>query len=387
MLMSNVMQTYKRYSLSPSYGVGAYIYDENGKEFIDFATGISVVNLGHSHPEITKVICDQAGKLIHLSNLYENSIQEELAEKISNLSFDSQVFFCNSGAEANEAALKIARIIGNKKFSGKKYKIITMNNSFHGRTFATLSATGQDKVKEGFEPILDYFLHAEFNNFNNVADKCEKNDVAAIMLELIQGEGGLEKANLGFVQNLRKFCDDNEILLIFDEVQTGVGRTGKSFAFQHFDVEPDIMTLAKALGNGYPIGAAVAKPEYAEYLSFGTHGSTFGGNFLGCAVANKVLDIICNDNFLNSVNLKGEVLSKQLSDVIKDKGLVKCYGLMCGVTFNEINNADFILKCLEKGLLVIPAANNTVRFYPPLNVEEKLISRASEIVSDVMKNL
>ncbi len=385
--MSNIIQTYKRYPLIPEYGKGAFIYDKDSKEYLDFSTGISVVNLGHSHPDITKIICEQSGKLIHLSNLYENPIQEKLATKISDLGFKSQAFFCNSGAEANESALKLARIIGNKKYSGKKYKIITMNNSFHGRTFATLSATGQEKVKNGFEPVLDNIIHVDLNDFDAVQNECNNGDVIAIMLELVQGEGGLERATDEFVRSLRKFCDENEILLIFDEVQTGIGRTGRCFAFQHYGVEPDVMTLAKALGNGFPIGAMVAKPKFAEYLSFGTHGSTFGGTFLACAVANKVLDIICDKEFLEGVVEKGSYLAEGLKKIIKNKGTVKSLGLMCGVTFSEIENAEFINKCMEGGLLVIPAANNTVRFYPPLNVEKKVIDRALDIVATIINKL
>jgi predicted acetylornithine/succinylornithine family transaminase len=382
--MSNVMQTYKRYSLIPKYGKGSLIYDESGKEFIDFSSGISVTNLGHSHPEITKVICEQSDKLIHLSNLYENPLQEELATKISCLSFKSEVFFCNSGAEANEAALKLARIIGNQKFSGRKNKIITMENSFHGRTFATLSATGQDKVKKGFEPIMDNIINVKFNDFDALVKECN-DDVIAIMLEIVQGEGGLEKVSEDYLKSVRRLCDDKEILLIFDEVQTGIGRTGKSFAYQHYEIEPDIMTLAKALGNGMPIGAMVAKPEYSKYLGFGTHGSTFGGNFLACAVANKVLDIICRDEFLNDVIEKGKYLTENLQVIVKNKGIVKNLGLMCGIAFKNIDMNEFINDCMERRLLVIPAANNTVRFYPSLNIEIELIDKALEVVENIIK--
>lgn len=384
--MSFIMQTYKRFPLEFVKGEGSYLLTEKGKRFIDFSSGISVVNLGHANQEITNTICTQAATLLHTSNLYENKLQSQLAEKISTLGFDSKVFFCNSGAEANEAAIKLARIIGNKKYNSKKYRIITMENSFHGRTFNTLSATGQDKIKDGFRPTVDYFTHVPFNNLDAIKSECAKDDVVAIMLELVHGEGGLELADINYIKALKIFCDENEILLIFDEIQTAIGRTGKLFAFQHYGIEPDVITLAKALGNGLPIGAMAAKPEYAKYLSAGTHGSTFGGNFLVCAVANKVLDIIANKEFLKNVNDNSDYMRDKLTNIFKDKGILKGMSLMLGVEFIDINNLDFINKCHEEGLLLIPAGNNTVRIYPPLNVSKKTINEALIIIEKVFKS-
>jgi predicted acetylornithine/succinylornithine family transaminase len=377
--MSSVIQTYKRYDFSFTKGEGAYLFTDKKEKFIDFCCGISVVNLGHSHKEISKVICEQSKRIIHTSNLYQIEEQEQLAEKIANHGFNGETFFCNSGAEANEAALKIARIIGNKKFNGEKYKIITMNNSFHGRTFNTLSATGQYKIKVGFEPVFDNFIHCIFNNFNELVKKTDKN-VIAIMLELIQGEGGLAVAEKEYIKKIRKFCNDKDILFIIDEVQTAIGRTGKLFAYEHFGIEPDIMTLAKALGNGIPIGAVCAKKEFAEYLSFGTHGSTFGGNFLSCAVANKVIDIISDKNFLSQVNEKAIYLRNKLKNIFENQVKIKGIGLMLGIEFNNIINTDFIDECHKQKLLLIPAGENTVRIYPPLNIDNEIIDEAITIM-------
>jgi predicted acetylornithine/succinylornithine family transaminase len=384
--MSFIMQTYKRYPLTFVKGKGSYLFDENDNRYIDFCCGISVVNLGHSHPEISETICNQAKTLIHTSNLYGIDLQENLAKKIAEYGFQGQTFFCNSGAEANEGALKIARIIGNKKFNGKKHKIITMNNSFHGRTFNTLSATGQDKIKAGFEPVLDNFIHCEFNNFKDIIDKYD-DSVIAIMLELVQGEGGLAVADKDYIKKIRKFCNDNDVLLIIDEVQTAMGRTGKLFAYEHYDIQPDIMTLAKALGNGLPIGAVCAKKEFAEYLSFGTHGSTFGGNFLVCAAANKVIDIITKENLLKEVEKKSNYLKENLKKIFNNNCQIKGLGLMLGIEFDKITNSNFIDECHKLKLLLIPAANNTVRIYPPLNVDTETIDEAIAIMQKAYENL
>ncbi len=376
--MSAIMNTYNRYDITLVRGEGSYLYDDKGKRYVDFASGIAVTNLGHANKEIAEVITKQANTLIHTSNLYKNPLQEEVAQTISNLSFSGKVFFCNSGAEANEAALKLARIYGNKKHNGKKYKIITMTNSFHGRTFATLSATGQDKVKKGFEPVLDFIKHIPFNDILALKDAIEPETVA-VLLEVIQGEGGVIPAKKEYLEEVRKICTERDILLIFDEVQTGIGRTGEVFGYQLFGVEPDAFTLAKALGNGFPIGAMVAKTEYAEYLAPGTHATTFGGNYLGCAIAKYVLSVVSDRSFLNSVKEKGNYIKKALKEIFGDKGEVRGEGMMIGVRLNDtISISDFINKAHEYGVLTVPAGDNTVRIYPALNIEYAILDEGLE---------
>ncbi|MCA1927357.1 MAG: aspartate aminotransferase family protein [Calditerrivibrio sp.] len=367
--MGNVMNTYNRYDITLVKGEGAYLYDDLGNRYIDFASGIAVTNLGNSNPLISDVISKQANTLIHTSNLYRNPIQEETADLISKLSFGGSVFFCNSGAEANEAALKLSRIYGNKKYAGKKFKVITMNNSFHGRTFATLSATGQEKVKKGFEPTLNFIKHIPYNDINIFKDSIE-DETVAVMLEVIQGEGGVVPADESYIHEIRKICTERDILLIFDEVQTGIGRTGKMFGYQHYGVEPDAMTLAKALGNGFPIGAMTAKKDIAEYLSPGTHATTFGGNYLGCAIAKKVLSIISEKSFLDSVNEKSVYLVEKLRNILNGYGIIRGKGLMLGVRLNDnINASDFIKNAHKNRILTVPAGDNTIRIYPPLNID------------------
>lgn len=386
-LMSYITQTYKRYPLNFTKGDGAYLYTESGDQYIDFGSGISVVNLGHSYPQVTEAISRQASTLMHTSNLYHNTLQEQLAEQLVQNSFDSTVFFCNSGAEANEAAIKLARIIGNKKYDGKKNKIITLTNSFHGRTFTTLSATGQDKIKEGFTPTLDFFKHAPINDIEAIKTLNANGDTVAVMMELTQGEGGLTMVDQNFLTEVRAYCDQNDILLIFDEIQTGLGRTGTLFGFQQYNVIPDIMTIAKALGNGMPIGAMLAKPEYSDYLSFGTHGSTFGGNFLACAAGLAVMDTMTNTEFFIGVNEKSTYLRDKLTLIIQGIGELKGQGLMIGIEFSTISNADFIEQCQKAGLIVIPAGQNTTRIYPPLNVTYDVIDRALEIIETAVNTL
>lgn len=385
--MSYLINCYKKTDVTFVKGEGSYLYDNKNKKYIDFGSGISVVNLGHCNKRVTEKLILQANRLWHTSNLYNIEIQEELAGLIAKNSFDSKVFFCNSGAEANEGAIKLARIYGNKKYDGLRYKIVTFENSFHGRTYATLSATGQEKVKKGFEPVADYFKTIKPNDFEGFKRLTEKGDIVAVMLELIQGEGGVEAMERGFVKCLTEYCRDNDILVIFDEIQTGMGRTGEMFAFQHFQVEPDIMTLAKALGNGFPIGAVVAKPTVAEYLSYGTHGSTFGGNFLACAVGVAVFEQMTEEGFLQRVREKGGYLQTKLRKIFDQKASILGQGLMIGIRLNQIDINDFISECLNKGLVLVPAANNTIRVYPPLTVSYEEMDCAVSIIEDVLKKL
>ncbi|MCX8083938.1 MAG: aspartate aminotransferase family protein [Calditerrivibrio sp.] len=385
--MNAVMNTYNRYDIAFIRGEGSYLYDKDGKRYVDFASGIAVTNLGHSNEKIASALYSQAKTLIHTSNLYKNPLQEEVAEVISKLSFGGKVFFCNSGAEANEAALKLARIYGNKKFGGKRYKVITMLNSFHGRTFATLSATGQDKVKKGFEPTLSHIFHIPFNDIGALKHAID-DETVAVMLEVIQGEGGVIPADRSYLKAVRDICSEKDILLIFDEVQTGIGRTGEVFGYQVYGVEPDIFTLAKALGNGFPVGAMVAKPQVAEYLSPGTHASTFGGNYLGCAIAKTVLEIVSDEVFLSTVRKKGEYLMEQLKKIVSDKAMVRGMGMMVGLRLDDgISMADFVIKANERGLLTVPAGDNTVRVYPALNIDYNVIDEGIEILEKIFREI
>lgn len=381
-----LFNTYERFNISFVQGEGCLLFDEGGQSYLDFTSGISVVNLGHSNNEISKIVSRQAAQLIHTSNLFNNKNQEVTAKKLSDLTGGGSVFFCNSGAEANEAAIKLVRAYGNKKFEGLRYKIITMENSFHGRTFATLSATGQNKVKVGFEPTADFFIHIPFNDFEAFYDIAKCNNVVAVMLELIQGEGGVVEANRTYIDRLKSYCAREEILLICDEIQTGMGRTGHFLASEIYDVKSDIITMAKALGNGIPIGAMIAEKSLVTYLPKGSHGSTFGGNHLACAAAEKVLDIISGKDFLENVKDKGVYFKKRLTELFNDRAHIRGYGLLLGVHLIDLDMREFINKCIENGLLLIPSANNTIRVYPPLIVSYDEIDRALDIMSSVLKD-
>jgi len=378
--MTAVMNTYARYPYEFVSGSGSWLVEKNGEKFLDFTSGISVVNLGHCNRAVTEAISSQAGMLMHTSNLYTIGLQETLAARLSELSFADRWFFSNSGAEANEAALKLARIYGNKKFDGKRNKILTMKNSFHGRTFTTLSATGQDKIKAGFEPVLSNFVHADVNDFDAVAGAAT-DETVAIMVEPIQGEGGIIPVQNEFISKLRKLCDERDMLLIFDEIQTAFGRTGKMFGYEHSGVVPDVITLAKALGNGMPIGCMGAKEEFAEYLSPGTHGSTFGGNFLACAAGNAVLDEMTKPDFMEKVEDKGKKLKQALQGIFGDKGCeVRGLGLMLGVQFKDGGMKRFIDAAFKQKLLVIPAANETVRFFPALTIMDEELDFGIQLI-------
>ncbi|WP_456485001.1 acetylornithine/succinylornithine family transaminase [Desulfurobacterium sp.] len=380
-----VMKTYNRYPVSFVRGRGCYLYDENGKEYLDMLAGIAVCNLGHCHPEVTEAICEQAKELIHTSNLFHIKPQAELARLICENSFGEKVFFCNSGAEANEGAIKLARRYAFEK--GKKsYEIVAFKNSFHGRTFASVSVTGQGKYNEGFGPMLSDVKFAEFNNLDSVkaviSDK-----TCGIIVEPIQGEGGIIPATEEFLKGLREIADEIDAILIFDEVQTGIGRTGKLFAYQHYNVEPDVMTLAKALGNGVPIGAIVAKGKAANVLKPGLHASTFGGNFLATAAGVKVIETVSKDEFLESVNEKGNYLKGKLLELKKEFPhiieSVRGMGLMIGVVC-KMECGRIVEKALEKGLIINCTAKNVLRFAPPLIISEEEIDTSIRILKNIL---
>lgn len=384
--MSSLMSNYGRFPVSFAYGLGAYLYDEKGTSYLDFASGISVTNLGHNFEPVTKAIKEQAEKVIHTSNLYEIELQSRLANKISQASFGGKLFFCNSGAEANEAAIKLARLYGNTIHHGKRYKIISMYNSFHGRTYATMGATAQEKIQQGFTPMPAYNQYIPFNDIEALKAAVSLNDTCAIMLELFQGEGGVIPVDTEFLKEIRRICDEQDILMILDEVQTGYGRTGHMFAYQLFGIEPDIMSLSKSIANGVPMGAVVAKDKVASLFTAGTHGSTFGGNPLACAAGIAVIDEMLRDKFLDNVKSKGNKLKEYLKNNLPNGCTVKGEGLLIGVK-TPYTPKDVAEKCLSKNLLIVPAGNNSVRLYPPLNINDDDLIKGAEIFVSVIKEM
>ncbi len=388
----DVMSLYDQYVI-PSYlkngmvlvqGEGSYVWGSDGERYLDLYPGWGSNPLGHAPVELQEVIQEQAKVLLHLPNNYCHPWQGKLAKAIIEKSFEGKCFFANSGAEANEGALKLARLVGSQK---GRHEVITFKQSFHGRTFATLTATGQDKVHKGFEPLVPGFHYAEFNNLESVKALVNEK-TAAIMLEPIQGEGGVYPATTEFLKGLRALCDEHGIVLIFDEVQTGIGRTGTWFGFQQYGVEPDVMTLAKALGGGIPIGAFVAKPQFADKMQPGTHASTFGGSPFVCAVAQAVLDTIENQNLLINVNqLSAKVMQRfeQLKgelNVIKD---VRGSGFLIGIEVEE-DVSLLIAKCMEKGVLVNRAGTNVLRILPALNIFEDDLMKGVDVIEEVLRD-
>src|SRR5690625_3949746 len=372
--------TYNRFNLTVQYAKGATITDTSGKNYLDFGSGIGVCNLGHTHSAVKEAVEHQLGQFWHVSNLYHIPIQEEVAQLIVENSFADQVFFCNSGAEANEAAIKLVR-----KATGKD-KVITFEKSFHGRTFATMAATGQDKVRIGFGSMLPTFVYAVYNDIQSVKDVID-NDTAAVMIELVQGEGGVNIANEDFVNQLVTLCEEHQVLLIIDEIQTGIGRTSKKFAYEHYGIVPDIMTLAKGLGNGMPVGAMAAKKEYGEAFGPGAHGSTFGGNPIAMAAAQAVLSEVFTDSFLENVEQKGQYLYEQLqtkigkSNKIKD---IRRLGLMIGIECHE-PVGELVSTLLEKGLIVLSAGDHVIRLLPPLTISKEDIEAAVSKLQEVLE--
>ncbi|MDI3518287.1 MAG: acetylornithine/N-succinyldiaminopimelate aminotransferase [Caldanaerobacter sp.] len=383
-----LMDTYNRYPIMLVKGEGTRVWDSEGNAYLDFVAGIAVNSLGHCHPALVEAIKKQAETLIHCSNLYWNEKQIELARMISENSFGGKVFFANSGAEANEGAIKLARKYASLKYGGKRYKIITAKNSFHGRTFGALTATGQEKYHKGFGPLLAGFKYVPLNDIEALYEAVD-DEVCAIMLEVIQGEGGIHEATPEYVKAVRKICDENDLLFILDEVQTGIGRTGKLFGYEHYGVVPDIMTLAKGLGGGFPIGAIVAKEDKAVFEP-GDHASTFGGNPLACAAGITVLNEVTKDGFLESVDKKGKYFREGLETLQKKHKVVKEIrgkGLMVGCELDLEDASEIVLKALEKGLLINSVSHNVLRFVPPLIVTEEEIDEALQILDDVLSEI
>jgi predicted acetylornithine/succinylornithine family transaminase len=381
-----IMKTYKRFTPAFVRGEGSRIYDAGGKEYIDFLAGIAVCNLGHCHKNVTDAIVTQATKYLHFSNLFYMEPQGELAELLVNLSFADRVFFANSGAEANDGAIKLARKYAKDNISNEKYEIITMLKSFHGRTLATISATGQEKVKKGFDPMLPGFLHVDFNDIDSLKEAVTEN-TCAIMIEPIQGESGVNPSERAFMQELREFCDREKILLIFDEIQTGIGRTGKMFSYEHYGVEPDIMTLAKGLANGLPLGAILAREEVAKSFVPGTHGSTFGGSPVCCAAAVATLKTIIDDGYLEKCSKLGIYFKEKLNGLKEKYGFIKEIrgeGLMIALEL-DFPGADIVKKCFDRGFIINCALEKNLRFLPPFIITTDEIDALVTVLDEIFK--
>ncbi|MBH0186681.1 MAG: acetylornithine transaminase [Nitrospira sp.] len=379
-----LMQTYMRQPISIVRGQGAKVYDMEGREYLDFVGGIAVNLLGHGHPDLVQAIQQQAAQLIHVSNLYYTEPQVTLAKILVEHSFADRAFFCNSGAEANEAAIKLARRYAHMKYGESRFEIITMKNSFHGRTLAMITATGQDKVQKGFEPLMPGFSYAPFNDMAAIEAMAGER-TAGIMLEPVQGEGGVHVAGREYLTHLREFCTAHDILLIFDEVQTGMGRTGTLFAYEQLGVAPDIMTLAKGLGGGVPIGACLAKESVAAAFSPGAHASTFGGNPLACAAAVAICRALLEGQVLDRVKPMGDYLAQALTEckarhhVVRD---VRGIGLLQGMEL-DIDAKTVVAEALSRGVLINAAGERVLRFVPPLVITAQEIDQLIDTLNAI----
>jgi len=366
--MSHVMNTYGRLPVTFERGEGVWLWDTTGKRYLDALAGVAVNAVGHSHPKLVAALRDQIGKLIHTSNIYQIAAQEKLADRLAETSGMDKVFFCNSGAEANEAAIKLARYYGHKR-GVELPAVVVLEKSFHGRTIATLSATGSRKVQAGFEPLVTGFVRVPFNDLEAVRRVAVSNrNVVAVLAELVQGEGGVSVCDDDYLKGLREICDANGWLLMLDEVQTGMGRTGRMFAFQHYGVMPDVITLAKGLGGGVPVGACVARGEAATLFQPGSHGSTFGGNPLACTAALTTLEIIESENLCQNASEIGAHIRSSLQRALAETPGVKDIrgkGLMIGIELDR-PCGDLVKTALAAGLLINVTADNVVRLVPPL---------------------
>ena len=384
-----LMKTYNRYDVSFKKAKGQFVWDENGRKYLDFFSGISVCSLGHCNPLVNLAIKKQVDNFVHCSNVYYSKPQVEVAKALLEKSFkNGRVFLANTGAEANECAIKIARKWGFDnpyKDGTKRYEIISFENSFHGRTLATLAATGQERFHTAFKPLQEKFLFAKFNNIESVKQLICKKTVAVI-IELVQGEGGINIADKKFVKDLRKLCDDNNLLLICDEIQCGLARTGKMFAWQHYGIKPDVFTLAKAIANGLPLGAIVANKKVATVFNYGDHGSTFGGNPVSCAAAVATLKQM-TPKLLKDVSEKARYFVKKLNELKKKYSCIKevrNLGLLVGVEL-DFAGKDIVEFCISKGLLINCTQGNILRFLPPFIITKKDIDKAVKILGDALK--
>ncbi|MBI1395071.1 MAG: acetylornithine transaminase [Betaproteobacteria bacterium] len=380
------MNNYGRLPVAFSHGDGVWLWDTDGKQYLDAITGIAVTGVGHAHPRLVRAISEQAGRLIHASNLYRIPEQERLADRLAAISGMDRVFFCNSGCEANEAAIKIARLHGHQKGIDQPV-IVVMEKSFHGRTMATLSATGNRKVQAGFEPLLAGFARVPYDDRATIAHVAETNkNVVAVLVEPVQGEGGVNVPDDGYLAFLRELCDAHGWLLMLDEVQSGMGRTGKWFAHQWCGIEADVMTLAKGLGNGFPIGACLARGSAAEAFTPGKHGSTFGGNPLACVAAQTTLDIIDEEGLIENASRMGQLIRDGLADSLRGLGAVREIrgkGLMIGIELDR-PCGEIVRNGLDAGILVNVTADTVVRMLPPLVIRQPEATRLVEQVSELI---
>ena len=387
-MTSHIMPTYGRLPVTFVRGQGAWLWDQHNKRYLDALSGIAVCNLGHAHPSIHKAICEQSRKLLHTSNLYGIANQEVLADKLCEISGMESVFFGNSGAEANEAAIKLARRYGHIR-DIENPAIIVMENSFHGRTLATLSATGNSKIKQGFAPLLEGFERVPFNDIPSIEQCINKHcNIVAILVEPIQGEGGVNIPDDDYLNRIREICDQHQLLMMLDEIQTGIGRTGKFLAYQHNNVLPDVCTLAKALGNGVPIGACMARGNASTMLTAGTHGSTFGGNPLACSAALAVLNVLENEPLITLAEQKGHKICEGLAQGLRDNDYlsdIRNKGMMIGIELS-IPCAELVQQALTKNLLINVTAGNTIRLLPPLNIDTDQIKSLVDTLSFLIKD-
>ena len=384
MPITPLMPVYARCEVRPVRGEGAYLYGENGERYLDFASGIAVNLLGHGHPHLTKAIQEQAARLMHVSNLYGSPQGEAFAQRLVDLTFADTVFFTNSGAEAVECSIKTARRYHHAKGNSHKHDLITFTNAFHGRTMATISATNQEKLRDGFAPLLPGFKVVEFDDLDAALAAVDEN-TAGFLVEPVQGEGGIRPASNEFIHGLRGACDDKDLMLVFDEVQCGMARTGTLFAYEQYGVEPDIMASAKGIGGGFPLGACLATEKAASGMVIGTHGSTYGGNPLAMAAGQAVFDVVADEEFLTNVRRTGERLRSALEQMIPNHDHlfegVRGLGLMLGIKMKTDSRA-FVNYLRSHGLLTVAAGDNVMRVLPPLNIEE---SHVREFVEGLSK--
>ena len=383
MTITPLMPVYPRSPVRPVRGEGAYLWGEGGEKYLDFASGIAVNLLGHGHPHVTKAVQEQAATLVHVSNLYGSPQGEAFAQRLVDLTFADTVFFTNSGAEAVECAIKTARKYHHAQGNPHKHELICFTNAFHGRTLGTISATNQPKMREGFEPLLSGFTVVEFDNLE-AAKAAMGPHTAGFLVEPVQGEGGIRPASKEFMQGLRALCDEHDLMLVLDEVQCGVARTGLLYAHEHYGITPDIMASAKGIGGGFPLGACLATEKAAAGMVVGTHGSTYGGNPLAMAAGQAVLDVVANDEFLAQVRATGERLRAALEQMIPNHDAlfegVRGMGLMLGLKM-KVDSRDFVLYLRTRGILTVAAGDNVVRVLPPLNIEEHHIREFVDGVS------
>ncbi|MBT4838262.1 MAG: aspartate aminotransferase family protein [Methylococcales bacterium] len=382
----HLIPTYAQLPVTFRKGEGVWLWDTDNKKYLDALSGIAVCSLGHCHPKVTAAIQQQASTLVHTSNLYHIEAQEKLSDDLIRLSKMHSVFFCNSGTEANEAAIKIARLYGTQK-KLKSPKIIVMENSFHGRTFGAMSATGNKKIQQGFEPLVEGFICVKYNDVNAIQQIIEQHDdVVAILVEPVQGEGGVNIPADDYLTALRQICDEHQLLLMLDEIQTGMARTGKMFAHQHNEITPDVMTLAKALGNGFPIGACIVANKASDVFSPGKHGTTFGGNPLACCVAQTVIEIMETENLAKNALTMGQTINDTLSkklhgiDIVQN---IRNKGLMIGIELSS-NCQPLVQNALAKGLLINVTAEKVIRLLPPLTLTKANSDQIIDILVDII---